>query len=70
MMGIIVEKCSKILEDNKAVIMNMQLTSITLKNKHNYVACLIKPENLLPPVFLSQDILTDRRTHQTYLQNQ
>ena len=37
-MGIRVEKCSKILEDNKAVIMNMQLPSITLKDKHNDVA--------------------------------
>ena len=38
MMGIKVEKTSQILGDNKAVIMNMQLPSSTLKKKHNSVA--------------------------------
>ena len=38
MMGIKVEKTSQILGDNKAVIMNMQLPSSTLKKKHNSIA--------------------------------
>ena len=38
MMGIEVEKTSKILGANKAVIMNMQLPSSTMKKKHNSVA--------------------------------
>ena len=38
MMGIEIKKTSQILGDNKAVIMNMQLPSSTVKKKHSSVA--------------------------------
>ena len=37
-MGMEVEKCSTLLEDNNALIMIMQLPSITLNKKRNLVA--------------------------------